>query len=71
MYVDDLAEFARVFLATNEMQFPIGWLRVQLIFFCQLAGITDSLLTYAAHTGPGTTFTKQFLGMKGLYSITH
>lgn len=39
MYVEDLAEFVRVLLATTEMTFEIGWLRVQLILFCQLAGI--------------------------------
>jgi hypothetical protein len=42
MYVEDLAEFARVLLATTEMTFDIGWLRVQLILFCQLAGITGN-----------------------------
>jgi Protein of unknown function (DUF3435) len=42
MYVEDLAELARVLLATTEMTFDIGWLRVQLILFCQLAGITSN-----------------------------
>ena len=28
MYVEDLAEFARVLLATTEMSFEIGWLRI-------------------------------------------
>ena len=42
MYVTDLAEYARVLLATTEMSFVIGWLRVQLILFCQLAGITGN-----------------------------
>src|SRR6516165_424567 len=42
MYVDDLAEFARVLLATTEMTFEIGWLRIQLILFCQLAAITGN-----------------------------
>jgi hypothetical protein len=42
MYVEDLAEFARVLLATTQMTFEIGWLRVQLILFCQLAGITGN-----------------------------
>jgi hypothetical protein len=42
MYVQDLAEFARVLLATTEMSFDIGWLRVQLILFCQLAAITGN-----------------------------
>lgn len=44
MYVQDLAEFARVLLATTEMSFDIGWLRVQLILFCQLAAITGNRL---------------------------
>ena len=44
MYVEDLAEFARVLLATTQMTFEIGWLWVQLIFFCQLAGITGNRL---------------------------
>jgi len=42
MYVEDLAEFARVLLATTQMTFEIDWLRIQLIFFCQLAGITGN-----------------------------
>ncbi|PQE05392.1 C2H2 finger domain-containing protein [Rutstroemia sp. NJR-2017a BBW] len=42
MYVEDLAEFARVLLATTQMTFEIGWLRIQLIFFCQIAGITGN-----------------------------
>jgi hypothetical protein len=28
MYVEDLAEFARVLLATTQMTFEIGWLRI-------------------------------------------
>jgi hypothetical protein len=40
MYVQDLAKFARVLLATTEMSFDIGWLRVQLILFCHVAAIT-------------------------------
>ncbi|KAH6668376.1 hypothetical protein B0J14DRAFT_675079, partial [Halenospora varia] len=42
MYVEDLAEYARVLLATREMTFKLGWLRIQLILFCQLAGITGN-----------------------------
>ena len=42
MYVEDLAEFARVLLTTREMTFPLGWSRLQLILFCQLAGITGN-----------------------------
>jgi len=42
MYAEDLAEFARVLLATTEMTFVIGWLRVQIVLFCQLAGITGN-----------------------------
>lgn len=42
MYVEDLAELMRVLLATTEMTFDIGWLRIQLILFCQLAGITGN-----------------------------
>ena len=42
MYVQDLAEFACVLLATTDMNFDIGWLRVQLILFYQLATITGS-----------------------------
>jgi hypothetical protein len=41
-YVEDLAEFARVLPATTRVAFEIGWLRIQLIFFCQLAGITGN-----------------------------
>ena len=42
MYVEDLVQFARVLLTTREMTFPLGWSRIQLILFCQLAGITGS-----------------------------
>jgi hypothetical protein len=42
LYVDDLAEYARVLLATTEMNFEIGWLRIQLILWCQVAGITGN-----------------------------
>jgi hypothetical protein len=44
MYVEDLAEYARVLLATREMTFKLGWFRIQLILFCQLAGITSNRL---------------------------
>ncbi|KAJ5542729.1 hypothetical protein N7535_005153 [Penicillium sp. DV-2018c] len=42
MYVEDVAEFARVILSTTEMTFPCGWYRIQLFLFCQLAAITGS-----------------------------
>jgi hypothetical protein len=42
MYVENLAEFVCMLLATTEMTFEIGWLQVQLILFCQLAGITGN-----------------------------
>jgi len=42
MYVEDLAQYARVLLTTREMTFRLGWLRIQLILFCQLAGITGN-----------------------------
>ncbi|EER43787.1 conserved hypothetical protein [Histoplasma capsulatum H143] len=42
MYVDDLAEYLRVLLVTNEMEFLVGWLRVELILFCQVAGVTGN-----------------------------
>ncbi|RAL06608.1 DUF3435 domain-containing protein [Aspergillus homomorphus CBS 101889] len=41
MYIEDVAEFARVLLSTTEMTFQCGWLRIQLLF-CQLAAITGS-----------------------------
>jgi hypothetical protein len=37
-----VAEFARVLLATTEMTFDCGWLRIELVLFCQLAAITGS-----------------------------
>jgi len=40
MYIENLAEFARVLFTTTEMTFDIGWLRIQLLLFCQLATIT-------------------------------
>lgn len=42
MYIEDVAEFARVLLATTEMTFTCGWLRIELLLFCQLAAITGS-----------------------------
>ena len=42
MYIEDVAEFARVLLSTTEMTFQCGWLRIQLLLFCQLAAITGS-----------------------------
>ena len=44
IYVEDLAESACVLLAITQMTFEIGQLRVQLILFCQLAGITGNWL---------------------------
>ncbi|KAL3429111.1 hypothetical protein BDV09DRAFT_200914 [Aspergillus tetrazonus] len=42
MYIEDVAEFARVLLTTTEMTFECGWERIQLLFFCQLAALTAS-----------------------------
>ncbi|KAL4958922.1 DUF3435 domain-containing protein [Aspergillus stella-maris] len=42
MFIEDVAEFARVLLSTTEMTFQFGWLRIQLLLFCQLAAITGS-----------------------------
>ncbi|KAJ5776688.1 uncharacterized protein N7511_001699 [Penicillium nucicola] len=42
MYIEDVAEFARVVLSTTEMTFRCGWYRVQLLLYCQLAAITGS-----------------------------
>jgi Protein of unknown function (DUF3435) len=42
MLIEDVAEFARVLLTTTEMTFDCGWLRIELILFCQLAAITGS-----------------------------
>jgi hypothetical protein len=42
MYVEDLAEYTCVLLTTREMTFQLGWLRIQLILFCQLADITGN-----------------------------
>jgi hypothetical protein len=44
MYVKDLAEYICVLLITREMTFQLGWLRIQLILFCQLVGITGNRL---------------------------
>ena len=40
MYIEDVAEFARVLLTTTEMTFDCGWQHIQFLFFCQLAAIT-------------------------------
>ncbi|KAL3428649.1 hypothetical protein BDV09DRAFT_204143 [Aspergillus tetrazonus] len=42
MYIEDVAEFARVLLTTMEMTFACGWQRIQMLFFCQLAAYTAS-----------------------------
>ncbi|EQL28300.1 hypothetical protein BDFG_08919 [Blastomyces dermatitidis ATCC 26199] len=42
MYIDDLAEYLHVLLVTNEMEFLISWLHVELILFCQVAGVTGN-----------------------------
>jgi hypothetical protein len=42
MYVEDLAEYDRALLSTREMTFRLGWLRIQLILFFRLAGITGN-----------------------------
>jgi hypothetical protein len=42
MYVQDLAEFCRVLLATTEMLFLIGWLYIQLILFSHFASYTGN-----------------------------
>ena len=44
MYIEDVAEFARVLLATTEMMFDCGWQCIQFLFFCQLAAITANHL---------------------------
>ncbi|OJD22468.1 hypothetical protein ACJ73_06185 [Blastomyces percursus] len=65
MYVDDLAEYLRVLLVTNEMEFLVGWLRVELILFCQVAGVTGNrpdALTQLRYRDLELTLT--FLGMK-------
>ena len=40
MYIEDIAEFARVLLTTTEMTFDCGWQHIQFLFFCQLTAIT-------------------------------
>ncbi|KAI3017333.1 hypothetical protein CBS147347_10329 [Aspergillus niger] len=42
MYIEDVAEFARVLLTTTEMTYLCGWQRIQILFLCQLAAITAS-----------------------------
>lgn len=42
MYIEDVAEFARIILTTTEMTFTCGWFWMQLLLFCQLAAITGS-----------------------------
>lgn len=41
-YIDDLTEFTCVLLATTDMLFLIRLLRIQLILFCHLAGMTGN-----------------------------
>ncbi|ODH16246.1 hypothetical protein ACO22_06374 [Paracoccidioides brasiliensis] len=42
MYIEDVAEFARVVLTTTEMTFVCGWQRIQFLLFLQLAAIIAS-----------------------------
>ncbi|KAE8326169.1 hypothetical protein BDV39DRAFT_193889 [Aspergillus sergii] len=42
IYIKDVAEFARVLLSTMEITFEYGWLRVQVLLYCQLAAIPES-----------------------------
>ncbi|KAK2737817.1 hypothetical protein FQN57_007375 [Myotisia sp. PD_48] len=42
MYVEDLAEYCRALLATTEMLYLVGYLCVQVILFCHLAGYTGN-----------------------------
>lgn len=42
MYIMDLVAFGPVPLTTREMTFQLGSLRIPLIVFCQLAGITGN-----------------------------
>lgn len=42
IYIKDMAKFTHVLLSMTEMTFESGWLRTQLILFCQLAAITSS-----------------------------
>jgi hypothetical protein len=70
MYVQDLAEFARVLLATTEMSFDVGWMRVQLILFCQLAAITGNrpeALVNLRYRHLKLTLIRDPTGQSGLY----
>lgn len=42
MYVDDLVLYLAGVLATTEMRFDLGWLRVQFMLYCQLGAITGN-----------------------------
>ncbi|EQL28673.1 hypothetical protein BDFG_08585 [Blastomyces dermatitidis ATCC 26199] len=56
MFIEDVAEFARVILTTTEMTFLCGWYRIQLLLFCQLAAITGSR--------PGALLKLRFVDLK-------
>ncbi|OAT08575.1 hypothetical protein BDBG_17071 [Blastomyces gilchristii SLH14081] len=56
MFIEDVAEFARVILTTTEMTFLYGWYRIQLLLFCQLAAITGSR--------PGALLKLRFVDLK-------
>ena len=42
MFIEDVAEFARVLLTTTKTTFACGWQRLQMLLYCQLAAITAS-----------------------------
>ena len=44
IYIEDVAEFARILLTTTEMTFDCGWQCIQFLFFCQLTAITANCL---------------------------
>uniref|UniRef100_A0A093UM05 ATP-dependent RNA helicase DBP10 n=1 Tax=Talaromyces marneffei PM1 TaxID=1077442 RepID=A0A093UM05_TALMA len=73
MYIEDVSEFTRVLLSTTETSFGCGWRRTQLLFYTQLAVITDLGLRLIRDPEGGRPnlfiflkpdFTKRFLGKK-------
>ncbi|OJD16129.1 hypothetical protein AJ78_03709 [Emergomyces pasteurianus Ep9510] len=82
MYVDDLAEYNRVLLTTNEMEFQVGWARIQLILYTQLAGVTanrpDALtqlrycdLVLTLVRDPHSSTPRLCVGLTALFTKTH
>jgi len=74
MYMEDVAEFARVLLTTTEMTFDCSWQHIQILFFCQLAAITASRpgpLLHLRYWDITLTFVDGFIALFQCAEVVH